>query len=158
MSGGVGQTDSGCGLADARTGEYQIYLSRRGLDGAPVADETQLTDGQRPALAPALAWADNGYVVAWADAGDRIQIFSAALDATGAVQGEPHQLTYTVESSYAPVLANRGPYVGASWLRGFARLGSANRFDILKSYARGGDIAPTGGAACKNHRHYDQQN
>ncbi len=111
-------TGSEYGVAwhDARDGDWEIYFARMSATGARVGPEVRVTSSPGISARAALAWARNGYGLAWRDERDGNQeIYFRRLDAQGGAVGPEIRVTSAAGASTVPDLVWTGSGYGLAW-------------------------------------------
>ncbi|MFO0755367.1 MAG: MopE-related protein [Byssovorax sp.] len=114
------------GLAwqDRRTGDYEIFVSILGEDGAKKFPDTQITSAPGFSVNPALAWNKNEFLVVWQDDRDGLfNLYAQRVSPDSKPIGENLALTdagSTGLGNESPSIAVGAKGVGISWFVGDA--------------------------------------
>ena len=102
---------------DRRTGDNEIFFTRIAQTGLKVGTDIRLTEYDKDALHPVLAWSGSGYGVIWQDKrnSDKWEIYGAALGAEGQQTGGAVRLTYNEKESSFPAVVWSGSEFGLAW-------------------------------------------
>jgi hypothetical protein len=115
-------TDSGYGVAwaDGRHGKHEIYFNRLDPTGAPAGASLRVTDTDKFATYPTMAWTGSEFGIAWCEF-PRTQdydgeIYFARISAAGVKMGPEIRITSDPGSSVFPSIAWSGAGYGVAWL------------------------------------------